>query len=216
MKKLLLITLILILAPELFSQEDRAGQAGKVKSLVADFGKTRPKLTVLTRDLIVVRGKISGVGSDYFGIKLPRGGRVIPYSAVLEMSGGGQGISFVPNPGTGGYGSWSDAGSIFAGTRILVAFADGTSARGFSNSATATHLIMIDENGRQRVDVPREKIVAVYGLIGGYGGVKKGASEGAEAMHAGRDKLLGGILTGVGALVGLAKSDGRPILIYSK
>ena len=139
----------------------------------------------------------------------------MPYSAVLAMSGGGQELSFVPDPETRGYGSWSDVASIFSGTRILVAFSDGTSVKGFSNSATATHLIMIDEKGRQRVDVPREKIVAVWGLIGGYGGVKKGASQGAEAMHAGRDKLLGAALTGVAALIGLAKSDGRPILIHS-
>jgi hypothetical protein len=67
------------------------------------------------------------------------------------------------------------------------------------------------------VDVPRDRVVAVYGLVGGYGGVKKGASKGSEGLHTGsRDKLPGLVFAGVGALVGLVKSDGRPILIYSK
>jgi hypothetical protein len=59
--------------------------------------------------------------------------------------------------------------------------------------------------------------VSTYALLGGYGGVKKGASKGAETLHiGGRDKIPGLVATGVGALLGLIKSDGRPILIYSK
>ena len=94
---------------------------------------------------------------------------------------------------------------------------DGKSLKGFSNSATESALVIVDANGRERIDIPRDRVVAFYGLLGGYGGVKKGASKGAEALHTGsRDKLPGLVFAGVGALVGLAKSDGRPVLIYSK
>ena len=76
---------------------------------------------------------------------------------------------------------------------------------------------MVDKNGRERVDVPRDQIAAVYGLMGGYGGVKAGASKGSEGIATGsRDKLPNLVATGVGALLGLAKTDGRPILMYSK
>ena len=75
---------------------------------------------------------------------------------------------------------------------------------------------MIDEKGRERVDVPRDRIVAVFGLIGGYGGVKKGAAKGTEGMTGRTDVLPAGIFAGIGALVGLVKSDGRPVLIYSR
>ena len=75
---------------------------------------------------------------------------------------------------------------------------------------------MIEKKRFERFELPLEQVAAFYCLIDGYGGVKAGASKGVEAMGSGRDKLLGGVFVGIGALAGLVKSDGRPILMFSK
>jgi hypothetical protein len=104
------------------------------------------------------------------------------------------------------HGAWSDINQVYAGTKILVVLTDGKSLKGFSNSATESALVIVDANGRERIDIPRDRVVAFYGLLGGYGGVKKGASKGAEGLSTGsRDKLPGLVFAGVGALVGLVQ-----------
>ncbi|HEX6124272.1 MAG TPA: hypothetical protein VFZ23_02760 [Pyrinomonadaceae bacterium] len=217
MEKVLLIFVIILLPTMVRAQNDvRSEQAERVRRVVESFGQRPTKVTLLSRSLIVAKGKIIRSRDGSFDLRINRRVTTVPYGAVLEMQGGGQSISFVPKSQTRNYGDWRDVGHIYAATRILILTVDGSSIKGFSNSITDRLLIMIDEKGRERVEVPVDKILAVYGLIGGYGGVKAGASKGEEAMHAGRDKLLGGVFTGIGALIGLAKSDGRPILIYSR
>lgn len=217
MTKLLLMTLLAALPLQAWAQNDHvADQAARVRTVVRAFGQEKTNVTLLTRSLIVVKGKIVRSREDSFDIKTGKVLNTFPYTYLLEMEGGGAYISFVPERAVRGHGAWGDVGRVYPGTKILVVLADGRSVKGFSNSISETDLIMIDEKGRKRSDIPRDQIASVYGLIGGYGGVKKGASTGAKAMNSGRDKLPGMVFAGVGALVGLAKSDGRPILIYSK
>ena len=212
----LLLSLIVLAVPHVARPQDgrRAREAEEVRTIVRGFG-SKTKAGVLTRGLVASRGKILSSRAGSFDLKFS--GRVITiaYDNVLELGGGGKFVSFVPHRAARNHGSWMDAGQIYPGTKILVFYTDGTSVKGFANSVSETHLIMVDRNGRERVDVPRESIRAVYGLIGGYGGVKAGASKGAEGMTNDRDVLLDGVFAGVGALVGLVKSDGRPILVYS-
>ena len=184
--------------------------------MIEAFGPKPTKVTLLSRRLIVAKGKIIRSRPGTFDMKVNGRVTTVPYAAVLEMQGGGQSISFVPASDARNYGYWHDVGSIYPASRILVLTTDGKLVKGFSNSITETLLVMIDEKGRERVEIPRDKILAVYGLMGGYGGVKAGASKGAEGMHTGSQPLLSGLFAGVGALVGLAKSDGRPVLVYSR
>jgi hypothetical protein len=218
MRKVLLTILIFLLPLAVSSQNDiRSEHADEVRRMVESFSEKPTRVTLLSRSMIVAKGKIIRSRSGSFDLRINGRVTTVPYAAVLEMHGGGRTISFVPDNETRSYGEWEDLGHIYAATRILVLTSDATHVKGFSNSITDARLIMIDQKGRERVEVPREKIIAVYGLIGGYGGVKAGASKGAEGLHTGsRDKLLGGVFAGVGALIGLVKSDGRPILVYSK
>ncbi|MEP7148084.1 MAG: hypothetical protein ABI857_04310 [Acidobacteriota bacterium] len=218
MRKLLIMIALALSPLEVMCQVDeRSRQAEKVRNVVEGYGQKPTKVTLLARRIIVAKGKIIRFRDGSFDLKIRR--RVVttvPYDSVLEMSGGGTSLSFVPASSARNYGSWEDVGGVYPNSKILIVRKDGKSVKGFSNSITEDRLIMIDEKGRERVEVPREEILAFYGLVGGYGGVKAGASKGAEGMTTGRDHLLDGIFAGLGALVGLAKSEGRPVLIYSK
>ena len=216
--KVLSIFLITLLPLFVTAQDNlRSQQAKEVKEMVEGFGDKAAKVTLLSRSLIVAKGKIIRSRDGSFDLRINGRVTTVPYAAVLEMHGDGRSVSFVPESEARNFGEWRDIGHIYAATRILVITSDGSHVKGFSNSITDTQLVMIDEKGRERVDVPREKIIAVYGLIGGYGGVKAGASKASDGLHTGgRDKLLGGVFAGVGALAGLVKSDGRPVLVYSR
>jgi hypothetical protein len=217
MRDFALLILVLFATPfAVWSQDDARQQVEKLRTLVQSFGPRPTKVAILGRTLIVTRGKIVRSREASFDLKHNGGVTTIFYENVLELGSAKGSISFVPDRATRNHGSWIDIGRIYPGTKVLLIYGDGTSARGFSHSITETHLVMFDKNGRERVDVHRDKIAAFYGLVGGYGGVKAGASKGAEGMTNDRDVLLDGVFAGIGALVGLAKSDGRPILIYSK
>ena len=213
----LCIAILLVTHIAARSQENaRSPQIEQLRALVQSLGPRPTKVALLTRQLIVTRGKIVRSRETSFDLKQTDGVTTILFENVLELASQKGSLSLVPDKAVKNHGRWEDVGMIYPGTKILLVYADGKSAKGFSNSISQTHLIMIDKDGRQRVDVPREQIAAVFGLIGGYGGVKAGASKGAEGMTNDRDVLLDGIFAGVGALVGMVKSDGRPILVYSK
>lgn len=218
MRGFALLTLVLFLMPVTASSQDdvHRQQGEQVHSLVRSFGPRPTKVAILTKTMIVIRGKIVRSRGPSFDLKHNDAVTTIFYDNVLELGSGKGSVSFVVDRATRNHGRWEDVGRIYPGTKILIAYSDGKTGRGFSHSVSETHLIMFDKNGRERVDVPLEKVRTVYALIGGYGGVKAGASKGAEGMTNDRDVLLDGIFVGVGALVGMAKSDGRPILIYSR
>ena len=77
---------------------------------------------------------------------------------------------------------------------------------------------MIDNKTNSRLDVPRDNVAAYFGLIGGRTDARAGAAKGSEGLlQPGGDPILGGIGAALGAIIGaLTKSDGRPILIYSR
>src|SRR5829696_7155413 len=209
MRKLLLIILIATFPFQALPQDDvRSRQAEKVGAVIQGFGQKATKITMLSRSLIGAKGKIIKTRKDSFDLKSRGRITTVPYAAVLELQGGGQSLSLVPERTTRNHGSWEDVGRIYPSTKIFIIFTDGNSVKGFSNSTSETRLVMFDEKGRERVELPRDQILAVYGLIGGYGGVKSGASKGAEGMATGSREttLLGAVFAGIGALVGLAKS----------
>ena len=213
----LIVAIVLLLGGNARAQVDvRQQQTDEVRAIVQSFGSRPTKVSLLTRSLVFSSGKIVATSGSSFHLKFKKRVIEVPYENVLAIEGSGKSVTFIPDRATLNHGSWDDVGRIYPGTKILVVYSDKKAEIGFSNSVSKTHLIMVDKNGRERVDVPADRIVAVYGLIGGYGGVKAGASKGAEGMTNDRDVLLDGIFAGVGALVGMVKSDGRPILIYSR
>lgn len=193
----------------------REEQADAVRTIVKNLAPGT-RVTFLTRPLIVTSGKVLNSRPDSFDLRSGKRILLVKYINVLEIKGGGWAYSSIPADHAKPFGLWDDIDLIYPGTKILVLLENGRAHIGFANSATAEHLVMLEREKKERFDIRREDIKAVYGLIGGYGGVKAGGSKGAEAMHAGRDKLLGGVMAGVGALMGLAKSEGRPVLVFSK
>jgi len=199
------------------SQDQLDTEIKNVKTVVGECAQERRKTTVLLRSLAYAKGRLFHFDEDSLYLTTGKLDRRLSYKDVLEIRCGDSSVSNIPDPSSKTYGRWEDIGRVFGGTRIAVLLADGKSVKGFANSSSASGLVMVDDKGRERIDIPRERVVAFYGLLGGYGGVKKGASKGAEGLHTGgRDKLPGLVATGVGALMGLAKSDGHPILIYSR
>ncbi len=214
--KILLMFLFVIAPIYVLGQDDRVSDAENVRSVVRELATRSAKATILSRKLVAYSGKVVAADQHSFDLKIKKNTSTLKYEDVLELSTGGRDFSFVPDVTKRGHGLWQDINIVYPGTRIVVVLVNGKSVKGFSNSATATSLLIIERERHERMEIRRDQVTAFYGLVGGYGGVKKNASKGAEAMHTGRDKLLGGVFAGVGALVGLVKSDGRPILIYSR
>jgi hypothetical protein len=217
MQKILLILSILLLSVStILGQDGQVRTIEKVRSAVTQLAARSGKATILTRRLVVYSGKIVAADEDSFFLKVKKRSSPLKYSDVLEFSSGGEQLSLVPELTKKPHGKWDDVNKIFPGTKIIIVTDDGKIIKGLANSATGEAVTFIERDHHERMDLAQNRVVVVYGLVGGYGGVKKGASKGAEGMTTGRDQLLDGVFAGVGALLGLAKSDGRPILVYSK
>lgn len=217
MQKILQILSISVLTVSAtLGQDGQVRTVEKVRSVAVKLATRSGKATVLTRRLVVYSGKIVAADEESFFLKVKKRSSPLKYADVLEFSGGGEQLSVVPELTKKPHGAWDDVNRVFPGTKIVIVTDDGKIIKGLSNSATAETVIFIERERHERMDLARDRVAAVYGLVGGYGGVKKGASKGAEGMTTGRDQFLDGVFAGVGALLGLVKSDGRPILIYSK
>lgn len=215
------ITLVLLLgcgAQSLLAQDGRDADLKTVRDLVSECAPARPKVSVLFRSLVASEGRLVKFDADSFYLKKNRRYYRSFYRDVLEFRSGSKFVSNIPAPSARGHGSWSDINQVYGGTRILVILTDGKTVEGFSNSATDSHLIIIERKTHTRLDLPRDRVAAFFGLVGGRGGAKAGAAKGSDGLlEPGGDLLLGGAGAGIGAIVGaLAKSDGRPILIYSR
>ena len=215
------ITLVFLLGcvpPIALSQDRLDTEIKNVKTVVDECAQERRKTTVLLRSLAYAKGQLFHFDDESLYLTTGKLDRRLSYKDVLEIRCGDSSVSNIPDPSAKPYGKWEDIGRVFAGTRIVVLLDDGKSVKGFANSSTASGLVIVDEKGRERVDIPRNKVVSFYGLLGGYGGVKKNASKASEGMHTGsrEGSLLGAAYVGIAGLLGLVKSDGNPILIYSK
>lgn len=213
-----LVTLLGCGAPRVLAQDVREANLQTLKDLVSECAQARPKVSVLFRSLVPADGRLVKSDADSFYLKKNRRYYRSLYRDVLEFRCGGKFVSNVPAPSDRAHGSWGDIRQVYGGTRILVILTDGRTVEGFSNSATDSHLIIIERKAHTRLDLPRDQVAAFFGLIGGRGGAKAGAAKGSEdLLQPGGDPILGGVGAVIGAIVGaLAKSDGRPILIYSR
>jgi hypothetical protein len=217
MREILLIVIISVLSHlTALSQANSPGSPDQLATWIQKLATRSAKATILTRRLVVYSGKIVAADEESFFLKVHNRSSPLKYADVLEFSGGGEEMSLAPELTTKPHGVWDDVNRIFPGTKILIVTVDGKNIQGLANSATAETLIFIERDHHERMDLARNRVAAVYGLVGGYGGVKKGASKGAEGMKSGRNQILDGVFAGVGALAGLAKSEGRPILVYSR
>jgi hypothetical protein len=218
MRSIVFLLLVALFAQAGRSQDVRDAETQTVKKFITENASARPKVSVLFRSLVTSEGKLAKFDEDSFYIKKGRKYFRSFYRDVLEIRGGGKFVSNVHDPATRSHGAWSDINQLYPATRILVVLTDGRTIKGFSNSATASHVIMIDNKTDIRLDVPKEQIAALFGLIGANGGIKTGAAKGSEGLlQPGGDPIIGGIGAAIGAVIGaLTKSDGRPILVYSR
>lgn len=217
MRRILLAFLILISPAIALGQDERSRNAESVRSAIQDLARRSGKASVMTRKLVGYSGKVVAADAATFDLKIKKNISTIKYEDVLELSAGGKKLSFVPATTRRGHGLWNDIGKVYPGTKLVIVLSSGKIVNAFANSATGSSMIIIERERHERMEIARDQIDTLYGLVGGYGGVKKGASKGAEGMATGgRNALLGGMLTGVAALAGLVKSDGRPILVYSR
>ena len=217
MHYVLITALLFVLPMSSYPQDDERGRnAAEVRAAVRDVASRNGKATVLTRKLVVYSGRVVMVQDDSFTLNVKKALSKIYYEDVLELSTGEKQLSFVPDLEKQGHGRWEDVSLVYPGTKIVIRLKDDKVIKGFSNSATSTHIVFAHREKFERTEIRRDQIAAIYALIGGYGGVKTYASKARDASRGDRDKLLGGAITGVAALLGFIKSDGHPILIYSK
>lgn len=198
---------------------EREEAASQVRGVIKTFGYKAKPVRVLLRSLIEIKGKAIGATDDSFDLK-PKGERTlvrrVRYIDVLTFRGGGVSLNFIPEQNRKPYGRWDDLKNIYPGTPIVLALNDGTAIDGWSHSATETHLVITERRAHARRDIPREQIIAFYGLLGVRGGAKSGASKAAYGL--GRpDLLTTAVGIGVGAIIGaLAKDNGTPVLVFAK
>jgi hypothetical protein len=217
MREILFVLIVGAISPfTALAQDDPAITSARIVSGIQKLATRSGKATILTRRLVVYSGKIVAADEESFFLKVKKRSSPLKYSDVLEFSGGGEHHSLVPELTKKPHGAWNDVDKIFPGTKIIIVTDDGKIIKGLANSASGETIVFIERDHHERMDLAQNRVAAVYGLVGGYGGVKKGASKGSEGMTTGRDQLLDGVFAGVGALLGLAKSDGLPILVYSK
>jgi hypothetical protein len=215
--KLAILFLLLSAAPAVFPQDCNA-EIAAVKNLVDQCGPARSKTTLITRSLVKAEGKLAKFDAESLYFKRDRRYFRTLHRDVLEIRCQDRTVSHVPDPLTRPHGAWSDINQVYAGTKIVVVLTDGTSVKGMSNSASDTHIIMFDPETNARRDIPKDNVAAFIGVIGAGGGARSGAAKGSEGMlDVGRDPILSLAAAGIGAIIGaILKSDGRPVLVYSR
>ena len=190
-----------------------------VHGLVRECTDAQAKAKILSRSLVNADGKLTKFDDEslYLRKKNRKYYRIL-FRDVLEIRCNGRSLSLAPEQTTRPHGVWRDINQVYPGTSILIVSTDGGVVKGFSNSASDSHIIIFDRETKARRDIPRENVAAFFGLLGARGGVKAGAAKGTEGSLPSRgDPILLGAAVGIGAIVGaILKSDGRPILIYSK
>lgn len=217
MNKILLLTILSILSTAAFAQ-NREFETAAVRDLVDVCGPLKSKANILTRSLVKTEGRIAKIDNDSLYFKRGRTYFRILHRDILEIECNNRSVSNVADPKTRPYGDWHDINQIFAATKIAVVLTDGTVVKGRSNTATDSHLVIFDPTTNARRDIPKDQVAVLFGLTGGNPGIRTSASKASEgALDVGGDAIIGLAAAGIGAIVGaLVKSDGRPVLIYSR
>ena len=213
-------TVLLVCSISTFAQFDPADPEEQVKASISRLNSNKKTLTLLLNNLLEFRGKVVDVTDKEFVLRFRNKERktirkTIAYSEVLALNGGGEKFSLIPAVTKRPHGNWHDIGKVFSGTKIVVALNDGRHVRGYSNSVNDTHLILLDRESKQRLDLPREGVTGFVAFTSSRGGAKKGAKWAAKELH--QAPILGAFGVGIGAIVGaLTKVEGQPVLIYSR
>ena len=186
--------------------------------LARHCAETGSRANVLSRSLVNAQGQLTKFDDESLYLKKNKRYVRILYRDVLSVRCRDRSVNHIPDPSTRPHGAWRDINQVYPGTGILVVLSDGSIVKGLSNSATETHIIIFDRKTKARRDIERESVSAFYGLLGARGGVKAGASKGTEgALPSQTDPLFTIAGAGIGAIIGaITKTDGRPILIYSR
>lgn len=203
-----------------FAQVGPADHAEQVKASISRLSSNNKNVALLLKSLLEFRGKVASLSNDEFELRFKnKEGRKlrksIAYSDVLALNGGGEKLSQIPAVAKKPHGEWHDIGKVFSGTKILISLNDGRHIEGYSNSINDTHLVLLDRESKQRLDLPRDQVAAFVAFTLSRGGAKKGAKWAAKEL--GSEPILGALGMGVGALIGaLTKVGEQPILIYSR
>lgn len=225
---------------------DREAQAEEVKAAVGTIlGRTKPKVEIVLRDLTEVKGKIVGLYADSFAVKMKgpkkplftitiigkrptnaKGALFIKYEDVLQLESKGVALSFVPDPKRLPYATWDDVRAIGVGETLHIETIDGKRHGGvFMNASTDSLSLM---RGNTKSDFDRKKIVRVFRVRGGSGGVSNAVRAGQKGRDI-TDEILPigdararahpaaqGIGAGIGALLYLLPKGTKRILVFSQ
>ncbi len=222
MNRILVVLLALVIAAPVSAQSDRQNHTALITTALNSDNAKKADVELLLRSLVQLKGRVLIAKEDSFDFRFKtKGGtktsKSINYDDVVYLKHKDKVISSIPSFDASPFGYWDDIKQIYPGTRIVVMLEGNRTFEGWSNSAIGDKLIVLNEKADKTVEIERKDVVAFYGMLGGYGGVKKNASKATEGMSSsGGNQLVGGALVGVAALLGMIKSDGRPILIYSK
>ena len=220
MKPLIVFTVFLFGAAVTSAQVDPPDHAQRVKVLMSRLHTNNKNVALLLNSLLEFRGKVASLSDDEFELRFKdtEGKKLrksFAYEDVLAVNGDGEKLSQIPDVTKKPHGDWHDIGKVFSGTKILVALNDGRHIKGYSNSVSNTHLVMLDRESEQTLDLPRDQVTGFVAFTLSRGGAKNGAKWAAKEL--GRDPILGTLGVGIGAIVGaMTKVEGRPILVYSR
>ena len=220
MKPIIIFVVFLFCVANAFAQVDTVDDTEQVKRSISRLSSNNKNVALLLRSLLEFRGKVISLSDDEFELRFKnKDGKKLrksfAYADVLALNGGGEHLSQIPAVTKKPHGEWHDIGKVFSGTKILIALNDGRHIKGYSNSVNDTHLILLDRESKQRLDLPRDQVAGFVAFTLSRGGAKKGAKWAAKEL--GSEPILGALGVGIGALVGaLTKVGERPILIYSR
>lgn len=220
MKYLKIVAVLFCFAGALPAQDEPTVHAAKIQAAISRLNAKNKNVDLVLKNLLDLRGKVVSSSDDGFNLRYKNkdGRRLrtsILYSNVLALKGDGELVSLIPVVTKKPHGNWEDIGKVFSGTKILVSLTDGRYIKGYSNSVNDTHLVLLDRETKERLDLPRHQVAAFVGFTLSRGGAKAGSKWAAKELH--KAPILGVLGVGIGAIVGaLTKVEGNAVLIYSR
>lgn len=211
------ITLASAVCPSQGDSRIKQGASVKSAALKLDL-KTQPKVTIIGRDLLMRRGVVTSVGDAELVVQPPKKAPEvgIVYTEILQITGPGLNISFVPDPQASAHGDWSDVRRIGLYGPIGVVLVNGKEMFGRFGGAGDENLALLGAGKGSVLKIPRESIVRVFGVTDGKGGVKeytRRGLKGGSQVGAPEALVVMPVAAGVGSLIGLSKQKKRRVIL---
>jgi hypothetical protein len=211
----------------------------QVRAITADLAVNKERAAVLLNDLGGFTGYVMRADTKTFDISSDRKqghNKTIRFEEVLAISSNKGSVSFVPDPGVSGYGSWAEVEKLPPNTLVEITLSSGEIKAGRYRSGAADHMVLAHKERNEEWRLARDEISRVHRVRPGWSAASKGMDGGAKkgkevvrkiediAGGTGRDVPPGALMVGagIGSLAGLLKGaatggdDTLSVLVYSQ